>query len=43
VTVYRNGQAAEDVSGKLLTLSTGAGEDLTLAPKGQVPAAKTLR
>jgi hypothetical protein len=43
VTVYRNGQPAEDVSGKLLTLSTGAGEDLTLAPKGQVPAAKTLR
>ena len=43
VTVYRNGQAAEDVSGKLLTLSTAAGEDLSLVPKGQVPVAKTLR
>jgi len=43
VTVYRNGQAAEDVSGKLLTLSTTAGERLALVPKGRVPAAKILR
>jgi hypothetical protein len=43
VTVYRNSRVAEDVSGKLLTLSTAAGEDLTLAHKGQVPVAKTLR
>ena len=43
VTVYRNGQVAEDVSGKLLALSTAAGEDLALVPKGQVPVAKTLR
>jgi hypothetical protein len=43
VTVYRNGQAAEGVSGKLLTLLTTSGERLTLVPKGQVPAAKTLR
>jgi hypothetical protein len=43
VTVYRNGQAAEGVSGKLLTLSTTAGERLALVPKGRVPAAKILR
>ncbi|HXC99363.1 MAG TPA: hypothetical protein VN048_08480 [Verrucomicrobiae bacterium] len=43
VTVYRNGQAAEGVSGKLLTLSATAGERLALVPKGQVPAAKTLQ
>ena len=43
VTVYRNGQAAEDVSGKLLTLATTAGERLALVPKGQVPAAQVLR
>jgi len=42
-TVYRNGQAAEGVSGKLLTLSTTAGERLALVPKGKVPAAMTLR
>jgi len=41
--VYRNGQAAEGVSGKFLTLSTTAGERLALVPKGKVPAAKTLR
>jgi hypothetical protein len=43
VTVYRNGRAAEGVSGKLLILSTTAGERLALVPKGQVPAAKTPR
>jgi len=43
VTVYRNGKAAEEVTGKLLTLSTTAGERLVLVPKGQIPAAKTLR
>ena len=43
VTVYRNGKATENVSGKLLTLSTTAGERLVLVPKGKVPAAKTLR
>lgn len=42
-TVYRNGKAAEGVSGKSLTLSTTAGERLVLVPKGKVPAAKTLR
>jgi hypothetical protein len=33
----------EGVSGKLLTLSTSAGERLALVPKGKVPAAKTLQ
>jgi hypothetical protein len=42
-TVYRNGNAAEGLSGKLLTLSTTAGERLALVPKGKVPAAKTLQ
>jgi hypothetical protein len=42
-TVYRNGKAAESVTGKLLSLSTTAAERLTLAPKGKVPAAKTLQ
>jgi hypothetical protein len=42
-TVYRNGKAAESVTGKLLTLSTTAGERLALVPKGSVPEAKTLR
>jgi hypothetical protein len=42
-TVYRNGKAMEGVSGKLLTLSTTAGERLALVPKGKVPAAKTLQ
>lgn len=42
-TVYRDGKAAEGVTGKLLTLSTTAGERLTLAPKGKVPAAKILQ
>ena len=42
-TVYRNSKAMEGVSGKLLALSTTAGERLALVPKGQVPAAKTLR
>jgi hypothetical protein len=41
--VYRNGQAAEGVSGKFLTLSTISGERLALVPKGKVPAAKTLQ
>ena len=41
--VYRNGKAAEGLSGKLLTLSTTAGERLALVPRGQVPAAETLR
>ena len=43
VTVYRNGKAAESITGKLLTLSTTAGERVALAPKGKVPTAKTLR
>ena len=42
-TVYRNGKAAEGVSGKLLTLSTTFGERVALVPKGKVPAAKTLQ
>ena len=42
-TVYRNGKVAEGVSGKLLTLSTAAGERLALVPKGKVPAAKTVQ
>ena len=42
-TVYRNGKAMEGVSGKLLTVSTTAGERLALVPKGKVPAAKTLQ
>ena len=42
-TVYRNGQAAEGVSGKLLTLSTTAGERLALVPKGKIPVAKIVR
>jgi hypothetical protein len=43
LTVYRNGQAAEAVSGRLLILSTTAGERLALVPKGQATHAKTLR
>jgi hypothetical protein len=42
-TVYRNGKAAEGVSGKLLSLSTTTGEHLVLVPKGKVPVSKTLR
>jgi hypothetical protein len=42
-TVYRNGKAAEGVSGKLLTLLTTTGEHLVLVPKGKVPVSKTLR
>ena len=42
-TVYRNGQAAEGLSGKLLTLSTTSGERLALVPKGKIPAAKIVR
>jgi hypothetical protein len=43
ITVCRNGQAAEGVAGKLLTLSTTAGERVALVPKGKVPAAKILQ
>ncbi len=43
VTVYRNGKAAESVTGKSLALSTTPGERLTLAPKGKVPVAKILQ
>ncbi|HEY3856153.1 MAG TPA: glycoside hydrolase [Verrucomicrobiae bacterium] len=42
-TVYRNGKAAESVTEKLLTLITTAGERLVVAPKGKIPAAKTLQ
>ena len=42
-TVYRNGKVAESHSGKLFTLSTTAGERLTLVPKGKVPAAKNVQ
>ena len=42
-TVYRNSKAAEDISGRLLTLSTIAGERLNLVPKGRVPTAMTLK
>ena len=42
-TVYRKGKAAEGVSGKLLTLSTTAGERVALVPKGKVPTAKRSR
>ena len=42
-TVYRNGKAAESVTGKMLTLSTTAGERLAVAPEGKVPAVKTLQ
>ena len=42
-TVFRNGKVAEGVSGKLLTLSTTAGERLAVVPKGKVPVAKTLQ
>ena len=41
--VYRNGKVAENLSGKLLTLSTIAGESLALVPKGKVPAAKSVQ
>lgn len=42
-TVYRNGGAAEGVWGRMLTLSTAAGERLVLVPKGRVPATKLLK
>ena len=42
-TVYRNGKAAEGLSGKLLTFSTTTGERVVLVPKGKAPAAKSLR
>lgn len=42
-TVFRNGETAENVSGKLLILLTTAGERLALVPKGKVPVEKTLR
>jgi hypothetical protein len=42
-TVYRNGKVAENLSGKLLTLSTTAGERLALVPKGKVPAPKNVQ
>jgi hypothetical protein len=42
-TVYRNGKTAEGVSGRLLTLSTTAGERLALVPRGNVPVAKILQ
>ncbi len=41
--VYRNGVAAESLSGKLLTLSTTAGERAALVPKGKAPTARTVR
>jgi hypothetical protein len=42
-TVYRNGKVAENLSGRLLTLSTTAGERVALVPKGKVPAAKNVQ
>ena len=42
-TVYRNGKTAEGVSGRLLTLSTTAGERLALVPRGNVAVAKILQ
>jgi hypothetical protein len=42
-TVYRNGKAAEGLSGKVLILSATAGELVALVPKGKAPTAKTLR
>jgi Glycosyl hydrolase family 95 catalytic domain/Glycoside hydrolase family 95, C-terminal domain len=35
ITLYRNGKAAENISGKLLEFSTAAGETVTLASKGK--------
>jgi hypothetical protein len=42
-TVYRKGNAAEGLSGKLLTVSTTAGERVALVPKGKAPTGETLR
>jgi len=42
-TLYRNGKAAEGVSGRWLTLSTAAGERVALVPKGVVPVGKTVK
>jgi hypothetical protein len=42
-TVYRNGKAAERLSGKFLTVSTTAGERVALVPKDKTPTAKDLR
>jgi hypothetical protein len=42
-TVYRNGKAAEGLSGKLLTFSTTVGERVAVIPKGKTPTTKTLR
>ena len=41
--VYRNGKVAENLSGKLLTLSTTVGERLAVVRKGKVPAAKNVQ
>jgi hypothetical protein len=42
-TVFRNGKAADSLSGKLLTLSTTAGERLVLVPKGKTPVARAVQ
>src|SRR6266481_4562596 len=39
-SVYRNGKAAEGLSGKLLTFSTTAGKRDALVQKGKAPTAK---
>jgi hypothetical protein len=36
VSVYRDGRKAEDVSGRVLSVSTTKGETLVLAPKASV-------
>jgi hypothetical protein len=42
LTLYRNGKKSKNISGKLLTLTSEAGEILTLVPKGKQPVVKEI-
>jgi hypothetical protein len=42
LTLYRNGKKSKNISGKLLTLTSEAGEILILVPKGKQPVVKEI-
>jgi hypothetical protein len=42
LTLYRNGKKSKNISGKLLTLTSEAGETLTIIPKGKQLISKEI-
>jgi hypothetical protein len=42
LTFYRNGKKSKNISGKLLTLTSKAGETLTLVPRGKQLVVKEI-